>query len=309
MESTLSITIGDGSESRVGCEIIRSGDPVQKGMHFEEVMECKARWEARGVLCELISLNEASGLGDQLSRAYLLVGRGMVGKMASSDALYGEIDAKPLDTKMKSYGKVLNRHCHYTCIFGPERYENLNPDYSIGQGYVHNTDAMPLLSKVMSGLPEWLGPKFADRSAELNNYFGPKCTIRFHGDAERKIVFCIRLGQPRPLYFQAFDKSGFPIGNRITVQLSHGDGYLMSDQAVPQETLAGECPSQPTLHCFSDLALLSPHRSAGERAALPAPGRRLRSPLSSLAERAPAAGAHSKWGPCPLDFLGQYAIT
>ena len=85
---------------------------------------------------------------------------------------------------------------------------------------------------LMSGLPEWLGPKFADRSAELNNYFGPKCKIGFHGDAERKIVFCVRLGQPRPLYFQAFDKSGFPIGNRITVQLSHGDGYLMSDQAV-----------------------------------------------------------------------------
>ena len=63
-------------------------------------------------------------------------------------------------------------------------------------------------------------PKFADRSAELNNYFGPKCKIGFHGDAERKIVFCVRLGQPRPLYFQAFDKSGFPIGNRITVQLA-----------------------------------------------------------------------------------------
>jgi hypothetical protein len=58
-----------------------------------------------------------------------------------------------------------------------------------------------------------------------------KCGIGFHGDAERRKVIAIRLGESMPLHYQWFQNSK-PVGQRIELQINNGDLYIMSDKAV-----------------------------------------------------------------------------
>ena len=63
----------------------------------------------------------------------------------------------------------------------------------------------------------------------------PRCGLlshAHHGDAERKIVVCLRLDEPIPLHFQWFQRHE-PVGEAIVVpRLRHGDLYAMSAKAV-----------------------------------------------------------------------------
>ena len=83
MDDTLSLTVGDGSESVVGCQIIRCGTRLNYGLTQEEMVKNKNTWEAKGVACEHISLNDASGLGNALPQASVLIGRNMIEKMGN----------------------------------------------------------------------------------------------------------------------------------------------------------------------------------------------------------------------------------
>ena len=68
--------------------------------------------------------------------------------------------------------------------------------------------------------------------AEGNYYFDvAKCGIGFHGDAERKKVIALRLGQSIPLHFQWFHK-WLPLGERCKLMLNEGDVYMMSQKAT-----------------------------------------------------------------------------
>ena len=80
-----------------------------------------------------------------------------------------------------------------------------------------------------------------DLRGEGNYYYDPRNTgIGFHGDAERRKVFGIRLAEDGtvtpPLHFQWFRKSN-PIGDRIIIPLNAGDMYVMSEKAVGTDWL------------------------------------------------------------------------
>jgi hypothetical protein len=51
------------------------------------------------------------------------------------------------------------------------------------------------------------------------------------GDAERKIIICIRLGKDFPLYYRWYYKSE-PSGKLLKLNLKDGDIYIMSEKAV-----------------------------------------------------------------------------
>ena len=83
---------------------------------------------------------------------------------------------------------------------------------------------------------------------ELNHYFdAEKCSIGWHGDAERKIAVGARFGYGAnafPLKFQWYMK-GKPIGCEGNIKLHTGDVYIMSEKAVGYDTWAK--PWIPTL--------------------------------------------------------------
>ena len=77
-----------------------------------------------------------------------------------------------------------------------------------------------------------LGEKGQDLICEGNRYYDvSKTGIGWHGDTERKRVFGVRLGESMPLAFRWwFNNKSF--GNTLTINLEHGDAYIMSEKAV-----------------------------------------------------------------------------
>ncbi len=71
----------------------------------------------------------------------------------------------------------------------------------------------------------------------MNYYYDlNKTYIGFHGDAERKIVICARLGGDMPIYYQWF-QNGKKVGDRIKIDVNGGDIYCMSFKATGNDWL------------------------------------------------------------------------
>ena len=72
-------------------------------------------------------------------------------------------------------------------------------------------------------------------NAEGNKYYDvEKCYIGPHGDFERNIVIGLRLGDSIPLNFHWYHRFKC-IGNKFTINLNHGDLYIMSEKAVGKD--------------------------------------------------------------------------
>lgn len=108
--------------------------------------------------------------------------------------------------------------------------EDQSADMEKGKGTVHSFEKLDELKKVREGLGEIGIAKTCGLLAEANIYYSDDTGIGFHGDAERNIVIGVCMGKDRVIEWQAFS-GGFPIGDRITLTLSHGDVYMMDEAA------------------------------------------------------------------------------
>ena len=79
----------------------------------------------------------------------------------------------------------------------------------------------------------FLGDKAKNLNAEGNYYYEQKSGIGFHGDAERKIVICLSLGDKSTLrYAWRLPGTSEHYGNPIDINVEHGDMYIMSEKAT-----------------------------------------------------------------------------
>mmetsp|Transcript_22060 Transcript_22060/g.35423 ORF Transcript_22060/g.35423 Transcript_22060/m.35423 type:complete len:313 (+) Transcript_22060:32-970(+) len=240
-KSTISITFGDAAENHVGMEQI--GTVSMNGLSvtdlanaqklFIDEFECKT---------ELIELNDflpsdddALSYPEPEKAAILIVRDGVeciLQKMQKSkQALYAEQAALPIDTKYfdRRRKRVLNKNARGNLCFAVNGSEC---DYERGRGTVIAFDAVPLTNYIREQLPIYFGDKARALVAEGNYYYDvAKCGIGFHGDAERKKVIALRLGQRMPLHYQWFYKHE-AIGNRCELMLNEGDIYAMSEKAT-----------------------------------------------------------------------------
>jgi hypothetical protein len=127
------------------------------------------------------------------------------------------------------YGRVVNKHARHNLCFSDFSQE---PDYKNGLGRVISFNDIPITKRLRKRLYKYFGMKALNLQAEGNYYYDvSKCGIGWHSDLGRKIVIAVRLGETMPLYFNWFYKSK-PIGNRVDIQIEHGDIYIMSEKAV-----------------------------------------------------------------------------
>lgn len=226
----ITITFGDVAENHVRMQKI--GKMAECGISYEELKKTKENFEENKFKCELIDLStglvnteESYNGGD----AYILVVREGLKAFCDPDNLFKEQRELNWDTKAKMYNKVVNKNARYNLCFADKSQE---PDYENGKGRIVNFDKLTFLSTVRTILPKFLGDKCNNLMGEGNRYYDSnKCGIGFHGDAERRIVIAIRLGESMPLdYF--WWKNSKCIGERIELKLNHGDMYIMSDKAT-----------------------------------------------------------------------------
>lgn len=172
--------------------------------------------------------------------AQVLVWKGGVNKILSaidktSIDLFKEHDNLEKDTTYYDTrrGKVLNKHARHNLCFANEA---IAPNMAEKQGTVVAFDSTPITKFIREALPQILGDKAKDKNAEGNYYYDlNKTGIGFHGDAERRDVIGVRSGEDDsagfPIHFQWFFKSE-PIGERVNIDLTNSDIYIMSEKAV-----------------------------------------------------------------------------
>ena len=229
MSGTFTLTFGDQAENHVGMQKI--GTLASEGFSIDDINNAKVLFEKMGCKCELIKLNDSlKDVEEKIPEAVVLVVRNGVKAFGiEADEMLKEQVSLTYDTKAYMYGRVVNKIARHNLCFAV--YDQ-DPSYENKKGRIINFKHLPLLAKIRNRLPEVLGKKAKDLAVEGNHYYdSKKCGIGFHGDAERRKVIAIRLGDTLPLHYQWFNNSK-PVGERIELELNHGDLYVMSEKAT-----------------------------------------------------------------------------
>lgn len=224
MNETYTLTFCDRAENHVGMATV--GDMSENGFTYEELKKNYEFLSTYGFKCEFIELGYEAGV---------LVMRGVVDslleKKEGTNELFMEHKSlQPVwDKKAKMRGQVVNKHARHNLIFADF---DQNPDYASGNGRIIDFKKVPLTEKIRINLPRLFGKKASQMLAEANYYYDiQKCYIGFHGDTERRRVIGVRLGGTFPLHFQWY-KDSKKVGELVTINLNHGDVYVMSEKAV-----------------------------------------------------------------------------
>ena len=247
----VTITYGDQAENHAGMQMI--GKMRDRGMSIKELRRAQAKFEQEGYETELIDLH--TGLSDEeqdlpgVDPAMVLVVRNGVEALlsetgGSADSMMVEQSALAPDGRAFMYGRVVNKHARTNLCFGDFSQEANFDEVKAGlaqeppvkikcQGTVVDFKDLPNTAEIRRRLPEYVGSDIVENlQAEGNYYFKPKvCGIGWHGDAERRIVVAVRLGVSIPLHYHWFHW-GKIIGERVSIELHHGDVYFMSDKAT-----------------------------------------------------------------------------
>lgn len=246
---TVSITFGDNAENHVGMQHIRANMRVNANDDEDEarpltlidLKRAKKKFIAAHIPeedCEIhelhrlldgVDLRDANGGIIVPEEAYLLVVKGGVRCFTDPDELLTESVELKHDKTALMRGKVKNKLARWNVCYADEHQE---PDIPNGKGTVYAFDEVPCVQAIREGLPHFFGEKTEGLVAELNWYYdSKKCGIGYHGDTERKIVVCCRVGEEIPMAFQWYLQTQ-PIGPKFEFTLESGSVYAMSGKAV-----------------------------------------------------------------------------
>lgn len=233
-KDTYTVTFGGQVENHVGMQKIGKMD--DEGFTVDDLIDAKEQFEGEGCECVMVDLTLSHPDPQSVHPAAILIVRNGASLFASPDDMYKEQASLTWDKKYKDRrrNKVLNKHARYNLCYADF---DQSPSYEDGKGRIVSFKKLPILSEVRKYTQGYLGKKTYGENgeglyAEGNYYYNPKkCGIGWHGDAERKIVIAVRLGASMPLEYQWYEKSK-PVGDRVHIDLHHGDMYIMSEKAT-----------------------------------------------------------------------------
>ena len=233
------ITYGDVAENHAKMQKI--GTLHENGYSIRQLEMVQAKLNGLGLVTEIVDLDidEGEKVLEFEAAKVLIIRRGaqfILGE--ETDGLIEENDALTMDKKAFMKGKVVNKVARWNLCFADEDQE---PDYEDGKGRIVAWEHIPKMARIRQVISEWTEDVLLN--GEANYYYDlSKCGIGYHGDAERKKVFAVRMGESMPLFFQWFQRS-MPIGNPIKLELNDGDMYMMSEKAVGFDWLKKVIPT------------------------------------------------------------------
>lgn len=223
--SVITLTFGDVAENANNMQQI--GTMRDSGVSVDKLKELEKRLTEEGVEVAYHDLILES------SEAGVLVIRGWT---RADDLLAEQLTLTP-DKKVFMRGQVKNRIARWNLCFSETAQD---ADFDNKKGTIIPFSELPHLSSLRLKLGD-LDAVFSDLMCEGNYYYdSKKCYIGWHGDAERRVVVGARLGPYRdgetinstfPLHYRWYQQNE-PIGEVYTIELGHGDLYIMSEKAV-----------------------------------------------------------------------------
>ena len=228
MSKVYTITFGDVAENHARMQKI--GVLAENGYPVEKIMSLGETLKKEGIECEYVNLSEYwTGDGAVPEAGVLVIRKGVqfITGDQTTKSLMEEHDRLDMDKKALMRGRVVNKNARWNLCFSEEDQE---PDYEAGKGRIVSYKNVPLTQKIRERIAEWMEEGLLN--GEGNYYYDiSKCGIGFHGDAERRKVFALRMGESMPLYYQWYQRS-LPVGDKIKIELNDGDMYVMSEKSV-----------------------------------------------------------------------------
>ena len=235
VDEAWSITICESGENHTGMQII--GEKADQGFTIEELQKANRKFQEAGAETmyydlKQLGLHEDEERFNRAEDAGILVIKNAV-QVLNGDNVEFRKSMKAIDCDKEYWdvrrGKKLNKRARHNVCFA---YMSQEPDIDNKKGRIVNINSQKQLKNVIDNLLLYLGEKARGLIAELNHYYDvSKCGIGFHGDTERRIVICVRLGASFPMNYYWYENSK-RVGKRIEIPgLEEGDIYIMSDKA------------------------------------------------------------------------------
>ena len=238
-KQTWSLTIGNGGENHTGMEFLGKKRKRGEGWDLARLLKCKDILEnVFGKKVELYNLNKECLEGVKIPEkcekpkdAYLMVVREFltdeVHKNFKKELKSYEWDRKYYDTRRK---KVLNKLARANVCYGKK---GRAADFENKMGTIIGFDQSPLVGKLLKVVEILMDEK--DLIVEGNQYDdATKNGIGPHGDTERVLVACLRVGFPMPMKYGIFWNC-LMRGKSFETIINGGDLYFMSEEAVGAE--------------------------------------------------------------------------
>ena len=235
-KQTWSLTIGNGGENHTGMEFLGKKRKHGNGWDLDRLLKCKDILESIfGKTVELYNLNEECLEGveipekcEQPKPAYLMICRNFlteeVHKNFKKELESYEWDRKYYDTRRQ---KVLNKLARANVCYGKEGRAS---DFENKKGTIIGFDQSPLIGKLLNVVEILMDEQ--DLIVEGNQYDdATKNGIGPHGDTERVLVSCLRVGYEMPMKFGMFWNC-LMRGKSFETVINGGDLYFMSEEAV-----------------------------------------------------------------------------
>ena len=236
MEKTITLTFGCMSENHIGMEKIGKG-LSENGFNLNDLKNIASNFKKidKNINLHIHSLKDliknyvSSDLLNYIDDAHILVIKNGVECILDSNLLFNELINLDWDKKAFMKGRVVNKKARYNLCFSNF---SQNPDYENKKGRTYDMSKLTHLNNLNESIKKLFTNKALDLQCEGNFYYDlEKTYIKYHGDAERRRVIGIRLGDSLPLYFQWFYKSK-KFGDVLKINLDGGDIYVMSEKAV-----------------------------------------------------------------------------
>jgi alkylated DNA repair dioxygenase AlkB len=226
------ITFGEAAIVHIGSAEI--GKMKKEGFTVKELLEIQSKFDTGAEFIDLSSKLPKKLRKDNM--AGVLVIRDGLNKIfnrkKAADKFLNEqkeisYDKKYYCTRTK---KTKNKQARYNIVFGDENIQ-ASEDYKTFT--IKSFNDLKYLRKLRKKLGKVLGVKAKKLNAEGNFYYSDKSGIGFHGDAERKIVVCLSLGDPTTLRYCWRESGNSQLyGKPIDIEINHGDIYIMSEKAT-----------------------------------------------------------------------------
>ena len=236
--TTWSLTIGNGGENHTGMEFLGKRRKKGEGWTIDRLLGAKDVLEnIFGKKVEVFNLNELCLENVEIPEkqrpkdAYLMVVRNFLTKEVhenfKKELSSYEWDRKYFDTRRQ---KVLNKHARANVCYGKT---GRAADYENKKGTIIGFDQSPLVEHLLKEVHILMEDE--NLIVEGNQYDDAnKNGIGPHGDTERVVVACLRVGASMPMKFGMFNNSLMK-GKSFQTIINGGDLYFMSEEAVGAE--------------------------------------------------------------------------
>ena len=237
MASTITFTYGQ-IENHVGMQQV--GNIENHGFSEETLLRIQKQFEDKS---EMVYLGNVGNVNDKKENACVLVIRNYLQSIEYCDEFIKEHKKvlKKCDTKALMRGRVVNKQARYNLCYADIGQE---AEIEKGKGTIVSFSDLPFTNRIRKDIHSIIEKTETFETngmplAELNYYYSlKKCGIGYHGDTERRTVIGLRihdietLNEKMPIHFQWYYRHKPIDKEHYSIDLGHGDMYIMSNKAV-----------------------------------------------------------------------------